>query len=47
MERAEGVSSAVIDGKERILIVSDDGNREQGRFGHYLLLDPAQLKIAP
>ena len=46
-EHAEGVSPAVIDGKQRIMIVSDDGSREEGRYARYLLLDPAQLQIAP
>ncbi|MBV5307395.1 MAG: DUF3616 domain-containing protein [Desulfobulbaceae bacterium] len=46
-EHAEGVSPAIIDGRQRIMIVSDDGSREEGRFARYLLLDPAQLKIAP
>lgn len=46
-EHAEGVSPAVIDGKQRIMIVSDDGSREEGRYARYLLLDPVQLQIAP
>jgi hypothetical protein len=46
-EHAEGVSPAVIDGRQRIMIVSDDGSREKGRFARYLLLDTGQLKIAP
>ena len=46
-EHAEGVSAAVIDGRQRIIIVSDDGNREEGRNAHFLLLDPGQLQIAP
>ena len=46
-EHAEGVSPAVIDGRQRIMIVSDDGSREEGRFARYLLLDPGQLKIDP
>lgn len=46
-EHAEGVSPAVIDGKQRIMIVSDDGSRQEGRYARYLLLDPAQLQIAP
>jgi hypothetical protein len=46
-EHAEGVSPAVVDGKQRIIIVSDDGSREEGRYARYLLLDPAQLQIAP
>lgn len=45
-EHAEGVSPAVIEGRQQIIFVSDDGNRKQGHCAHYLLLDPAQLKIA-
>jgi hypothetical protein len=46
-EKAEGVSPAIVGGMERIVIVSDDGNRDGGRFASYLLLDPAQLQTAP
>jgi hypothetical protein len=46
-EHAEGITPAVIDGRQRIMIVSDDGSREEGRFARYLLLDPGQLQIAP
>ena len=46
LERAEGVCPAVIDGVERVIIVSDDGNRKAGRFASYLLLDPVELQIA-
>lgn len=46
-EHAEGVSPAVIDGRQRIIIVSDDGNRKTGSYAHYLLLDPEQLRIEP
>lgn len=46
-EHAEGVSPAVIDGRQCIVIVSDDGSRAEGRYARYLLLDPAQLQIAP
>ena len=45
-EKAEGVSPAVVGGMERIVIVSDDGNREAGRSASYLLLDPAELRTA-
>jgi hypothetical protein len=45
-EKAEGVSPAVVGGMERIVIVSDDGNRDAGRPASYLLLDPGQLQIA-
>ena len=46
-EHAEGVSPAVIDGRQRIIIVSDDGSRKEGRYARFLLLDPGQLRIAP
>jgi hypothetical protein len=45
LAKAEGVSPALIDGVERIIVVSDDGNREAKRSAGYLLVDPAQLKI--
>ena len=44
-ELAEGVCPAVIDGMSKILIVSDDGNRKQGRFARFALLDLVQLHI--
>jgi len=47
LEHAEGVSPAVINGEERIIIVSDDGKRDAGRPASYLLLDPSQLQTAP
>ena len=46
-EHAEGVTPAVIDGRQKIVVVSDDGSREEGRCARYLLLDPEQLRIAP
>jgi Protein of unknown function (DUF3616) len=46
-ERAEGVCPAVIDGVAKIVIVSDDGNRKQRRFARFVMLDVAQLQIAP
>ncbi|MEF8721269.1 DUF3616 domain-containing protein [Candidatus Accumulibacter phosphatis] len=46
-EHAEGITAAVIDGQPRIVIVSDDGKRKEQRFARFLLLDPAQLQIAP
>jgi hypothetical protein len=46
LEHAEGVCPAVIDGVQRIIIVSDDGNRKAGRFARYLLLDTALLRAA-
>ena len=46
-ERAEGVCPAVVDGVTKIVIASDDGNRKQGRFARFVMLDAAQLEIAP
>ena len=46
-ERAEGLCPAVIDGMPKIIIVSDDGNRKEGRFAQFLMLEPEQLQIAP
>ena len=43
---AEGICPAVIAGQQRIVVVSDDGNREEGRCAGYLLLAPEQLQIA-
>jgi hypothetical protein len=40
------VSPAVVGGLERIVVVSDDGNRDAGRFAGYLLLDPTHLQTA-
>jgi hypothetical protein len=45
-EKAEGVCPAVVGSKELVVIVSDDGSRDGGRFAGYLLLDPAQLQTA-
>jgi hypothetical protein len=46
-EHAEGVSQAMIDGRPHIIIVSDDGNREEGRHARFLLLAPEHLEIQP
>lgn len=46
LEHAEGICPAVIDGRPRIVVVSDDGNRADGRYARYLLLDPDRLSIA-
>jgi hypothetical protein len=45
-EHAEGVSPAVIDGRQCIIIVSDDGNRDEKRFAQYLILQEDEVKIA-
>lgn len=43
---AEGVCAAQIDGKQKIIIVCDDGSRKDKRDARYLLLDPGQLQMA-
>lgn len=45
LERAEGVCAALLDGQQRIVVVSDDGSREEGRYAGFLLLDIGQLRI--
>jgi hypothetical protein len=45
-EHAEGVCPAIVDGQPRIVIVSDDGDRKRKRPAHYMLVDPADLRIA-
>ena len=44
---AEGVCSALIDGKQKIIIVCDDGSRKEQHHARFILLEPAQLNIAP
>lgn len=44
---AEGICLAVVEGVLKIIIVSDDGDRKQGRCARFLLLDPETLQIAP
>jgi len=46
LKRAEGVCSAVLNGRGRILIVSDDGDRKTRRAASYLLVDLDQLQTA-
>jgi len=45
LEHAEGICPAVIDGKPKIVIVSDDGNRKDGRYAQFLVVEPEQLLI--
>lgn len=42
-EHAEGVCPAFIHGRRRVILVSDDGDRDVGRYANYLLLDPSEL----
>lgn len=39
IEHAEGVCPAVVEGRPRLVIVSDDGKRAEGRCAQYLVLD--------
>ena len=45
-ENAEGICPALINGIQKIIIVSDDGDRENGRCERFVLLDPVQLQPA-
>ena len=45
IEHAEGICPAVIDGVERVIMVSDDGSRAEKRCARFLMLDPSQLRI--
>jgi hypothetical protein len=47
LAHAEGICPARLEGRDRLLVVSDDGDRAAGREAGYLLLDPAALHIAP
>lgn len=47
IERAEGLCPAVIDGTPKMVIVSDDGSRKEGRFARFVMLEPGQLQISP
>lgn len=47
LEHAEGVTAAVIGGRAGVVIVSDDGSRAEGRFARFLVLEAAQLRVAP
>ncbi|MBI3187700.1 MAG: DUF3616 domain-containing protein [Gammaproteobacteria bacterium] len=44
-ERAEGVCAVVLNGRQKIMIVSDDGNRRENRYGHFVLLDTDELEL--
>jgi len=45
-EHAEGITPAVLDGRQQVLIVSDDGSRDEGRPARYLRVDVEQLVIS-
>ncbi len=43
--QTEGITPAVVDGKERLLLVSDDGNIKKNRGARYLLVEYERLRI--
>lgn len=47
VEHAEGITPAVIAGEQRLVIVSDDGSRADGRPARFLILPPDRIRIAP
>ena len=44
---AEGITPALLAGQQKIVIVSDDGSRIEGRPAQLLILDPQQIQIVP
>lgn len=42
---AEGIAPALVEGRQGIVIVSDDGSRAEGRDARYLILRPDELLI--
>jgi hypothetical protein len=44
---AEGVCPARIAGREVIVLVSDNGDREAGRCANHLIVEPGELRINP
>jgi hypothetical protein len=47
MRRPEGIAPIVIDGEERILLVSDEGNMREGKPSRIAVIDYDRLRIAP
>ncbi len=45
IEHAEGICPAVLDGRPCLVIVSDDGQRDEGRYAQYLVLDLAESRL--
>jgi hypothetical protein len=46
-EHTEGATPAIIAGQPKIVFVSDDGSRAEGRPARFLLLDSEQIRIEP
>ena len=44
-ERAEGICAALLNGQQKIIIVSDDGNRKENRYGRFIVIDADELQI--
>lgn len=47
LRRPEGIAPVVINGQERILLVSDEGNRSEGKASQAALIAYDRLRIAP
>ena len=45
IEHAEGICPAVLHGRPCLVIVSDDGKRDEGRYAQYLVLDLAESRL--
>lgn len=45
IERAEGLCPAVLDGRPSLMIVSDDGKRDEGHYAQYLVLSLADSRL--
>jgi hypothetical protein len=45
LEHAEGICAARLEGQSWVVLVSDDGNRQEGRCAQYALLHPNALRI--
>ena len=47
VRRAEAIAPVVVGGEERILLVSDEGNRDEGKASQIALIAYERLRIAP
>lgn len=44
-EHAEGITPVVLNGRQYLVIVSDDGSREENRYARFLLVEAEQIRI--
>lgn len=47
LRRPEGIAPVVVDGQERVLLVSDEGNRAEGKASQLALIAYDRLRIVP